>query len=287
MADYGGDNYSNYGGNRGYDNDYNQRGYQGGGGRSGGNSYGGGRDRRPKPLPTEPPYTCYVGNLPYGIVQGDLEEIFNELKVKSVRLVRDKETDKFKGFAYVEFEDVESLKEALTYDSALFADKNLRVDVAESRQGGGRGGFRGGGGRGGGRGGGGHDGGFRGGHGDRSGGGRGGYRGGGGGSFHGDYHGDRGNYNDRPRGGGYNRGYDDGPGRRRQNSGGQMELREPSPESAAARPRLKLAPRTVKDPVAGAAEASRKSSIFGTGKAREETVPSENRSRNASENSNR
>ncbi|OWF44294.1 eukaryotic translation initiation factor 4H-like [Mizuhopecten yessoensis] len=283
MADSFGGDYSNYGGKRGYDNDYNQRSY--GGGRSGGNSYGGGRDRGRKPLPTEPPYTCYVGNLPFGIVQGDLEIIFQDLKVKSVRLVRDKETDTFKGFAYVEFEDIESLKEALTYDSALFEDKNLRVDVAESRQNDRRGGFRGG--RGGGRGGGGQDGGFRG-HGDRGGdrgGGRGGYRGGGGG-----YQGDGGDrYNDRPRGdrGGYNRS-DDGPPRRRQNSGGQAdpELREASPESAAARPRLKLAPRTVKAPIAGAAVVSRNSSIFGTGKAREESAPDENRSRTTSENSN-
>lgn len=104
-------------------------------------SYGGyGRGRRqPKPIPTEPPFTAYVGNLPTTIVQGDVDAIFAEqkvspgihgpgslgrrnkigFKVKSVRMVRDRETASFKGYVYVEFEDQESLEEALRFDGAV------------------------------------------------------------------------------------------------------------------------------------------------------------------------
>ncbi|EAT44630.1 AAEL004010-PD, partial [Aedes aegypti] len=112
------------------------------------NRYGGERARRP--LPTEPPYIAYVGNLPQGVVQGDLNKIFQDYTVKNIRLVKDKETDVFKGFCYVEFGTLDELKQALDLDGVIMLNDSfaaLRIDIAEQKKND-RGGFnkRGGGG---------------------------------------------------------------------------------------------------------------------------------------------
>jgi translation initiation factor 4H len=64
--------------------------------------YSNGRDGGGAPrnhvIPDEPPFTAYIGNAPDTMVQGDFEKhLFTGLKVKQVRLVRDRQTDRFRG----------------------------------------------------------------------------------------------------------------------------------------------------------------------------------------------
>jgi len=88
-------------------------------------------------LPTEPPFIAFVGNLPQGLVQGDVIKIFQDFEVKNVRLVKDRETDQFKGFCYVEFETLENLERALECDGRIKLDDlsaPLRIDIADRRK---------------------------------------------------------------------------------------------------------------------------------------------------------
>jgi RNA recognition motif-containing protein len=95
------------------------------------NGRGGGGAPRNHVIPNEPPFTAYIGNAPDSMVQGDFEmHLFVGLKVKQVRLVRDRQTDRFRGFAYVDFEDADSLRRAIELDGTFVNDRPIRIDVA-------------------------------------------------------------------------------------------------------------------------------------------------------------
>lgn len=75
----------------------------------------------------------YVGNLPYELTEGHIEELFSGVgRVTSVKLVRDGNDGSSKGFAFVEFSKAEEASEAISiYNNYEFSGRKLKVDLAK------------------------------------------------------------------------------------------------------------------------------------------------------------
>ena len=98
---------------------------------------------------TELSKKLYVGNLPFSTTEADLREAFEQHgTVESINVITDRETGRPRGFAFIEMDaaGADAAREAL--DGKDLGGRNIRVDEAHDRRGGGGG--RGGGGRGGG-----------------------------------------------------------------------------------------------------------------------------------------
>lgn len=99
----------------------------------------------------------YVGNLPYTATEDELKSLFSQAgTVTSVAIIKDRETGRSKGFAFIEMSNADEAQKAITIlHGRAMGGRDLRVSIARPRDEGGGGGrgFGGGGGRGGGRGG--------------------------------------------------------------------------------------------------------------------------------------
>lgn len=83
-------------------------------------------------VPKDPPFTAFITNLSYDVDTEAVTSFFSKLKLKGVRLPRDgdPETGRLKGFGYADFDDRESLVEALTMNDQLLCNRKIRVDLA-------------------------------------------------------------------------------------------------------------------------------------------------------------
>ena len=108
----------------------------------------------------------YVGNLPYGVTDGDLQSLFEPHgTVQSAQVIMDRDTGRSKGFGFIEMSsDAEATAAIAAMHSKEVDGRALTVNEARPREDRGGGGGGGGGGK----------------HRGGGGGGRGGYGGGGG-----------------------------------------------------------------------------------------------------------
>uniref|UniRef100_A0A8C1S2L3 Eukaryotic translation initiation factor 4B n=1 Tax=Cyprinus carpio TaxID=7962 RepID=A0A8C1S2L3_CYPCA len=83
-------------------------------------------------LPRSPPYTAFLGNLPYDVSEESIKEFFRGLAISQVRLPREPSNpERLKGFGYAEFDDVESFLRALSLNEENLGNRRIRVDIAD------------------------------------------------------------------------------------------------------------------------------------------------------------
>ena len=77
----------------------------------------------------------YVGNLPYGLREEELNDAFAEFgEVISAKIIRDRFTDKSKGFGFVEMRDDSTAEAAIkALDGKDMQGRPLRVNEARPR----------------------------------------------------------------------------------------------------------------------------------------------------------
>ncbi|HMA76614.1 MAG TPA: RNA-binding protein [Candidatus Krumholzibacteriaceae bacterium] len=82
----------------------------------------------------------YVGNLPFSTGNDDLKELFAEFgEVTSAKVIRDKFTDRSRGFGFVEMENDEEAEKAIAELNGKELDgRALKIDEAKPRRDSGR-----------------------------------------------------------------------------------------------------------------------------------------------------
>lgn len=79
--------------------------------------------------------TLYVGNLPWSTTPQDLADLFGEHgQVISSRIIKDKETERSRGFGFVEVTDEVAADMIAAVDGKEYNGRVLTVNEAKSRE---------------------------------------------------------------------------------------------------------------------------------------------------------
>ena len=79
----------------------------------------------------------YVGNLPYGVTEDELQNAFSEFgEVSSVKIITDRYSGQSKGFGFVEMANDSEADEAInSLNESQMKDRSIKVNQARPRGG--------------------------------------------------------------------------------------------------------------------------------------------------------
>jgi len=79
--------------------------------------------------------SIFVGNLAYKVRGRQLAALFEPFgTIQSLRIVKDRETGKAKGFGFIEMSERDALKAIAELDNSEFFGRNLKVSEANSQK---------------------------------------------------------------------------------------------------------------------------------------------------------
>ena len=85
----------------------------------------------------------FVGNLAFSSSEQDLEAVFGQYgELQEVKIIMDRETGRSRGFGFVSFVNPSDAEAALAANGQDVGGRDLRVNFATERTGGGNGGRR-------------------------------------------------------------------------------------------------------------------------------------------------
>ncbi len=78
----------------------------------------------------------YVGNLSYQTTEDDLRNLFSQAgAVVSVSLIKDRDTNRSKGFAFIEMGSQSEAEQAIKlFNGSSFDDREIKVNIARPRE---------------------------------------------------------------------------------------------------------------------------------------------------------
>ncbi len=78
--------------------------------------------------------SIFVGNLPWATTDEDLHELFSQFgEVKRAKIVLDRETNRSRGFGFVDMEEEDANKAIDSWNDQQFNGRVLTVNLAQSR----------------------------------------------------------------------------------------------------------------------------------------------------------
>ena len=79
--------------------------------------------------------SVYIGNMPYNFDEEDVREHFEQYgEVKNVKLVFDRETQRPKGYGFVEMDDDEAFSAIEQLNGTQWGGRTIKVNEANPRK---------------------------------------------------------------------------------------------------------------------------------------------------------